>query len=104
MRTDTAYFRNKLKRALRISREKWNKNPKEETWWNEACGFCEEFECSKCMEIFWEKLGLIDNPIKAGCVYGVPEVYSEDRIVWKRACTIMHKRFDKIAKLYGVDA
>jgi hypothetical protein len=78
-----------------------------------ACGFCDAFSdwlddnsCGACAMLFWEKIGIrkptTDKPI---CVLFVGDFHAygnEER--WRKACTTMNKRFDKIAKLYGVDA
>jgi hypothetical protein len=110
MRTDTKIFKTKLKKALRGSREKWVTDPEEYNYSGDDCGFCRMFDsvggsgCDECCDIFWHKIGLRETGKSQACISGIPCSDSDAGAIWKRACTIMNKRFDKIAKLYGVDA
>jgi hypothetical protein len=109
MKTDTKKFKQAVGVAIRKSREKWNPNSETCACSGDTCGFCLEamrdgglWDCdcenTGCEGLFFVTIGL------SSCLKGIGKCSTDTPVKWKRACTIMHKRFDKIAKLYGVDA
>jgi hypothetical protein len=108
MRTDTEKFKNAVAVAIRKSRKKWNPNRKTYMDSGELCGFCVEthkldpewLACEGgCKKLFFGGKSCLPKSIN-DCV----KVHTGNKKIWGRACMLMNKRFDKIAKLYGVDA
>ena len=104
--TSTRKFKTKLKRALKESRNKWNKDTSGLVHALEACGFCFEFaedgyedkRCKICKKLFW---GNVDKKavFEFACLKGITSKNSTWP-TWKEDCKKMERKFKRIEKKY----